>query len=45
MTSDHAFWQVDVFAQEPFSGNPLAVITGADHLSDAMMRASPTGPI
>lgn len=37
MTSDHAFWQVDVFAQEPFSGNPLAVITGADHLSDAMM--------
>jgi len=34
---DFAFQQVDVFAAEPFRGNPLAVIVGADALSDAQM--------
>ena len=29
---------VDVFAQTPFSGNPLAVVEGGDALSDAEMR-------
>ncbi|WP_369345705.1 PhzF family phenazine biosynthesis protein [Asaia prunellae] len=33
--SDHAYWQVDVFAKQAFKGNPLAVIADADHLSDA----------
>jgi PhzF family phenazine biosynthesis protein len=31
------FSQVNVFSSEPFSGNPLAVIHGADHLSDSQM--------
>ncbi|MFW7269995.1 PhzF family phenazine biosynthesis protein [Gluconacetobacter sp. Hr-1-5] len=31
------FRQVDVFAAEPFRGNPLAVVVGADELSDAQM--------
>jgi PhzF family phenazine biosynthesis protein len=31
------FSQVNVFASEPFSGNPLAVIHGADDLSDRQM--------
>lgn len=31
------FRQVDVFAAEPFRGNPLAVAVGADGLSDAQM--------
>lgn len=29
---------IDVFADEPLSGNPLAVVQGADDLSDAQMR-------
>ena len=29
---------VDVFADTPFSGNPLAVVEGADDLSEAQMR-------
>lgn len=29
---------VDVFAETPFSGNPLAVVEGGDALSDAAMR-------
>jgi PhzF family phenazine biosynthesis protein len=29
---------VDVFAQTPFNGNPLAVVEGADDLSHAQMR-------
>jgi PhzF family phenazine biosynthesis protein len=29
---------VDVFADTPFSGNPLAVVEGADDLSDAQMQ-------
>ncbi len=31
------FQQVDVFAAEPFRGNPVAVVAGADALSDAQM--------
>ncbi|MEG3348942.1 PhzF family phenazine biosynthesis protein [Novacetimonas sp. GS1] len=34
---DLTFRQVDVFAAEPFRGNPLAVIAGADGLSDEQM--------
>ena len=33
------FQQVDVFSTEPFKGNPLAVVTGADSLTDAQMAA------
>jgi trans-2,3-dihydro-3-hydroxyanthranilate isomerase len=29
---------IDVFAESPLSGNPLAVVEGADHLSEAQMR-------
>lgn len=29
---------IDVFAETPFSGNPLAVVEGGDSLSDAQMR-------
>jgi len=34
-----AFTQVDVFTDEPLKGNPLAVVHGADALSDAQMQA------
>lgn len=33
------FRQVDVFSSEPLRGNPLAVVMGADALSDAEMAA------
>jgi PhzF family phenazine biosynthesis protein len=36
MTS-HAFQQVDVFSTVPFRGNPLAVVLGADGLTDQQM--------
>ena len=29
---------IDVFAERPLSGNPLAVVEGADALSEAQMR-------
>jgi predicted PhzF superfamily epimerase YddE/YHI9 len=29
---------IDVFAQTPLSGNPLAVVEAADDLSDARMK-------
>ena len=32
-----AFAQVDVFSPQPFRGNPLAVVIGADALSDDEM--------
>ena len=32
------FRQVDVFAEEPFVGNPVAVVHGADGLTDDEMR-------
>ena len=35
----HAFQQVDVFGTAPHKGNPLAVVLGADGLSDAQMAA------
>ncbi|MDE1158882.1 MAG: PhzF family phenazine biosynthesis protein [Neorhizobium sp.] len=33
------FQQVDVFSLEPMRGNPLAVVFGADSLSDSQMQA------
>ena len=33
-----AFYLVDVFASEPLTGNPLAVVADADELSDHVMR-------
>jgi PhzF family phenazine biosynthesis protein len=35
--SAHAFYQVDVFATRPLKGNPLAVVVGADDLTDEQM--------
>lgn len=34
---DLSFQQVDVFSPEPFKGNPVAVVIGADDLSDCQM--------
>lgn len=34
---DLLFQQVDVFSTEPFKGNPVAVVIGADHLSNRQM--------
>ena len=34
---DRSFRQVDVFAEEPFRGNPVAVVHGADGLADQDM--------
>lgn len=34
-----SFQQVDVFSAEPTRGNPLAVVLGADGLTDAQMQA------
>jgi PhzF family phenazine biosynthesis protein len=34
-----AFRQVDVFGAQPMRGNPVAVVQGADGLSDAQMQA------
>ena len=34
---DLMFQQVDVFSTEPFKGNPVAVVLGADALSDRQM--------
>lgn len=35
---DLPFQQVDVFSSEPFRGNPVAVVIGADDLSDRQME-------
>ena len=35
--TDFAFQQVDVFTSRPLSGNPLAVVVGADALTDSQM--------
>lgn len=35
----HSFYQVDVFASQPLRGNPLAVVVGADDLTDAQMSS------
>lgn len=37
--SDFVFRQVDVFSSEPLRGNPLAVVVGADALTDEQMAA------
>jgi PhzF family phenazine biosynthesis protein len=37
--SRFTFTQVDVFTDQPLKGNPLAVVHGADALSDAQMQA------
>ncbi|KNZ31182.1 MAG: phenazine biosynthesis protein PhzF [Methylibium sp. NZG] len=37
--TQHAFTQVDVFTDTPLLGNPLAVVHGADALSDAQMQS------
>src|SRR5260370_1305773 len=37
--TDFAFQQVDVFTSGPLSGNPLAVVVGADALTDSQMAA------
>jgi PhzF family phenazine biosynthesis protein len=37
-TMHRQFRQVDVFAEEPFAGNPVAVVHGADGLADEEMR-------
>jgi PhzF family phenazine biosynthesis protein len=37
--TDFAFQQVDVFTSRPLLGNPLAVVLGADELTDARMAA------
>jgi len=34
-----AFYIVDVFAERPYAGNQLAVVVGADNLSDETMQA------
>jgi len=36
---DTLFALVDVFAERPLAGNPLAVVPDADHLDDQQMRA------
>ncbi|MCW2910949.1 MAG: PhzF family phenazine biosynthesis protein, partial [Actinomycetia bacterium] len=33
------FYLVDVFAQRPLTGNPLALVPDADDLAEAQMRA------
>ena len=38
MSVHRHFRQVDVFTEESFFGNPVAVVHGADDLSDEEMR-------
>ena len=33
------FYLIDVFAQRPLTGNPLALVPDADDLAEAQMRA------
>lgn len=37
--TDFAFRQVDVFTSQPMRGNPLAVVIGADSMTEAQMAA------
>ncbi|EGF30225.1 Phenazine biosynthesis protein PhzF like protein [Oxalobacteraceae bacterium IMCC9480] len=39
MSMTHRFQLVDVFSEQPFSGNPLAVVADADDLSTEQMQA------
>lgn len=38
-STEFAFQQVDVFSSKPLLGNPLAVVIGADSVSDEQMAA------
>ncbi|MBP2447113.1 PhzF family phenazine biosynthesis protein [Rhizobium leguminosarum] len=38
-TSKYKFQQVDVFSSQPLKGNPLAVVVGADALTDSQMAS------
>jgi len=38
MTISHRLYMVDVFAEQPYSGNPLAVVVGAPSLPDDTMQ-------
>jgi predicted PhzF superfamily epimerase YddE/YHI9 len=40
-----SFALVDVFADEPLSGNPLAVVPDADHLSEDPATGTAAGPL
>ena len=35
------FYMVDVFAERPYAGNPLAVVVGAEDWTDELMRQFP----
>ena len=37
--STHPFLQIDVFAERPGAGNPLAVVFGGENLDDSQMQA------
>src|SRR6202008_3353998 len=39
LMKQRSFSQVDVFTTEPLRGNPIAVVHGAEGLSDAQMQA------
>lgn len=39
MVSAQPFLQIDVFAERPGAGNPLAVVFGGEHFDDAQMQA------
>ncbi len=39
MTAPTRFYLVDVFADQPLTGNPLALVPDAEHLTDAQLRA------
>ena len=39
-STEFAFQQVDVFSSKPLLGNPLAVVIGADALSDGQMTTA-----
>jgi PhzF family phenazine biosynthesis protein len=39
MTASVPFYFVDVFASQPLTGNPLSLVTDADGLTEAQMRA------
>ncbi len=39
MTASIPFYLVDVFADAPFTGNPLALVVDAEHIKEPVMRA------
>ena len=40
--NDYDFWLIDAFTDRPLAGNPCAVLTDAEGLSDAQMQAIAT---